>query len=67
LTPAATFSFILPAGNKIARDVIQDWFGGSAPAGAAKVKMTVTSGSAIQALGMLGDTAAGTVAPVIPQ
>lgn len=67
LTPAATFSFILTAGNKIARDVIQDWFAGSVPAGAAKVKMTVTSGPAIQALGMLGDTAAGTVAPVIPQ
>jgi hypothetical protein len=67
LTPAATFSFILPAGKKIARDVIQDWFAGSVPAGAAKVKMTVTSGPAIQALGMLGDTAAGTVAPVIPQ
>jgi hypothetical protein len=68
LNPPATFSFILNTGNKIARDVIQDWFGGSVPAGAAKVRMTVTSGNApVQALGMLGDTAAGTVAPVIPQ
>jgi hypothetical protein len=68
LTPAATFSFILPGGNKIARDVIQDWFGGSVPAGAAKVRMTVTSGNVpIQALGMLGDNGAGTVAPVVPQ
>ena len=68
LAPAATFSFILPAGNKIARDVIKDWFGGTVPAGAVKVKMTVTSGNApIQTLGMLGDSSAGTVAPVIPQ
>jgi len=68
LAPAATFSFILPARHKIARDVIKDWFGGTVPAGAAKVKMTVTSGNTpIQALGMLGDNAAGTVAPVIPQ
>ncbi len=68
LTPAATFSFILPARNKIERDVIQDWFGGSVPAGAAKVRMMVTSGNvAVQALGMLGDSGAGTVAPVIPQ
>jgi hypothetical protein len=68
LTPAATFSFILPKGKKISRDVIQDWFGNSVPAGAAKVKMTVTSGNApLQALGMQGDTVAGTVVPVIPQ
>jgi hypothetical protein len=68
LSPAATFSFILPAGKKIARDVIQDWFGGTVPAGAAKVRMTVTSGLApVQALGMLGDKNAGTVLPVIPQ
>lgn len=66
LVPA--FSFILPAGNKIARDVIQDWFGGTVPAGAAKVRMTVASGNVpIQVLGMLGDSAAGTVAPVVPQ
>jgi len=68
LASPATFSFILPAGNKIARDVIKDWFGGTVPADAAKVKMTVTSGNApVQALGMLGDSSAGTVAPVIPQ
>ena len=53
-------------GTKITRDVLADWFP-SAPAGATKVKVTVTSGPAVQALGMQGDTAAGTVVPVIPQ
>jgi hypothetical protein len=62
----ANFSFILPTGKKIARDVVQDWFP-SPPAGAATVKITVTSGPALQVLGMLGDKSAGTVAPVIPQ
>lgn len=65
-------SFILPgigsgtAGKKITRDVIADWFP-SPPAGAAKVRVTVTSGPAVQVLGMLGDTSAGTIVPVIPQ
>ncbi|HMC31597.1 MAG TPA: hypothetical protein VKL99_12245, partial [Candidatus Angelobacter sp.] len=63
----ANTSFILHAGKKIERDVIQDLFNGTVPNGAAKVRMTVTSGNALQALGMLGDTSAGTVAPVIPQ
>lgn len=64
----ANFSFILQTGKKIARDVIQDWFGGTVPAGAARVRMTVTSGNQpLQVLGMLGDTSAGTVTPVIPQ
>jgi hypothetical protein len=68
----ANTTFILPGlsggnvGKKISRDVIADWFP-SPPAGAAKVRMTVTSGPAVQALGMLGDKNAGTVAPVIPQ
>lgn len=68
----ANVSFILhglgagTAGKKITRDVIADWFP-SPPAGAAKVRMTVTSGPAVQALGMLGDTSAGTIVPVIPQ
>jgi hypothetical protein len=68
----ANISFILPglgsgrAGKKITRDLIADWFP-SPPSGAAKVKVTVTSGSAIQVLGMQGDTSAGTVVPVIPQ
>lgn len=68
----ANISFILhglgagTAGKKITRDVIADWFP-APPAGAAKVRMTVTSGSAVQALGMLGDTSAGTIVPVIPQ
>jgi hypothetical protein len=64
----ANNSFILHAGKKIVRDVIKDLFGGTVPNGAAKVRMTVTSGNApVQALGMLGDTSAGTVSPVIPQ
>jgi hypothetical protein len=65
-------SFILPglsggtAGKKITRDVIADWFP-SPPAGATQVRVTVTSGPAVQVLGMLGDTSTGTVTPVIPQ
>jgi len=70
--PLANNSFILhglgagTAGKKITRDVIADWFP-SPPAGAAKVQVTVTSGPAVQVLGMLGDTSAGTIVPVIPQ
>jgi hypothetical protein len=68
----ANTSFILhglgagTAGKKITRDVIADWFP-SPTAGAAKVLVTVTSGPAVQVLGMLGDTSAGTIVPVIPQ
>lgn len=67
----ANTSFILPgltgtAGKKITRDVIADWFP-APPAGATQVKVTVTSGPAVQVLGMLGDTSTGTVTPVIPQ
>jgi hypothetical protein len=68
----ANTTFILPglntdhAGNKITRDVVADWFP-SPPSGAAKVRVTVTSGPAVQVLGMLGDTSTGTVSPVIPQ
>ena len=67
----ANISFILPgltgtAGKKITRDVIADWFP-SPPAGATQVRVTVTSGPAVQVLGMLGDTSTGTVTPVIPQ
>lgn len=70
--PLANTSFILPglgsgtAGKKITRDVIADWFP-SPPAGATQVKVTVTSGPAVQVLGMLGDTSTGIVTPVIPQ
>jgi hypothetical protein len=69
---ATPVTFILPGigsgrvGSKITRDVVADWFPG-APSGAAKVKVTVTSGPAVQVLGMLGDTSTGTVLPVIPQ
>ncbi|MGC2742101.1 MAG: hypothetical protein WA672_02870 [Candidatus Angelobacter sp.] len=67
----ANTSFILPgltgtAGKKITRDVIADWFP-SPPAGATQVSVTVTSGPAVQVLGMLGDTSTGIVTPVIPQ
>jgi hypothetical protein len=67
----ANLSFILPgisgtAGKKITRDVIADWFP-SPPAGATQVRVTVTSGPAVQVLGMLGDTSTGIVTPVIPQ
>jgi hypothetical protein len=68
----ANTSFILPglsggrAGKKITRNVVADWFP-TAPSGAAKVRVTVTSGPAVQVLGMLGDTSTGTVLPVIPQ
>jgi hypothetical protein len=68
----AATSFILPGlsggivGKKITRDVVADWFP-SPPAGAAKVSVTVTSGPAVQVLGMLGDTGTGVVTPVIPQ
>jgi hypothetical protein len=54
------------AGKKITRNVVADWFP-TAPSGAAKVRVTVTSGPAVQVLGMLGDTSTGTVLPVIPQ
>src|SRR5579859_3450472 len=67
----ANTSFILPgltgtAGKKITRDVIADWFP-SPPTGTTQVRVTVTSGPAVQVLGMLGDTSTGTVTPVIPQ
>lgn len=68
----ANTSFILhglgtgTAGKKITRDVIADWFP-SPPAGATQIKVTVTSGPAVQVLGMLGDTSTGIVTPVIPQ
>ena len=65
-TVGGPVNFTLPTGKKITRDVIADWFGGSVPAGAVKVK--VSSGPvSVQMLGMLGDTSAGTVTPVIPQ
>ena len=68
----ANISFILPglsggtAGKKITRNVVADWFP-SPPSGTAKVRVTVTSGPAVQVLGMQGDTGTGTVLPVIPQ
>ncbi|HEY2498666.1 MAG TPA: hypothetical protein VGK24_16520 [Candidatus Angelobacter sp.] len=68
----ANTSFILPGlgggnvGKKITRDVVADWFP-SLPAGAVNVRVTVTSGPAVQVLGMLGDKTTNTVSPVIPQ
>jgi hypothetical protein len=46
--------------------VVADWFP-SLPSGAVTLRMTVTSGPAVQVLGMRGDTSTGTVLPVIPQ
>ncbi len=59
----ASNSFVLTAGKKIVRD-IKDWIP-SPPAGSATVRVSVTAGPAIQMLGMLGDTSAGTVVPVV--
>lgn len=62
-TSLNSFSFTLPTGRRAARDVA-DFF--PAPsASAVTVRATVTAGSPIQMLGMLGDTAAGTVIPVV--
>ena len=63
--PGFTVQVSLPNRNKITRDVIADFFSGTVPAGATKIK--ISSPLAVQMLGMLGDTAAGTVVPVIPQ
>jgi hypothetical protein len=65
-TVAGPVNFTLPTGKKITRDVASDWFGGSVPAGAVKVKISAGPVS-IQMLGMLGDTSAGTIVPLIPQ
>jgi hypothetical protein len=70
--PLANTTFTLPGlsggivGKKISRDVVSDWFP-SPPAGATTVRVTVTSGPAVQVLGMLGNKNDGTVAPVIPK
>ncbi len=60
-----TVQVSLPDRKKITRDVIADFFNGTVPAGATRIK--ISSPLAVQMLGMLGDTAAGTVVPVIPQ
>ena len=62
---SSTVQVSLPDRKKITRDVIADFFSGTVPAGATKIK--ISSPLAVQMLGMLGDTAAGTVVPVIPQ
>lgn len=61
-----TVQFQLADRKKSTRDVIADFFGGTVPAGATKIKVTSQS-QPVQVLGMLGDTSAGTVVPVIPQ
>jgi hypothetical protein len=60
-----TVEVTLPNRQKITRDVIADFFSGTVPAGATKIK--ISSPQNVQVLGMLGDTSAGTVVPVIPQ
>jgi hypothetical protein len=62
---SATVQVTLPTGKKITRDVIADFFSGTVPAGATAIK--ISSPVNVQVLGMLGDTSAGTVVPVIPQ
>lgn len=58
----ASNSFVLSAGKKITRD-IKDWIP-APPGGSVTVRVTVTTGSAIQMLGLNGDTGAGTIIPV---
>jgi hypothetical protein len=60
-----TVQVTLPTGKKITRDVIADFFSGTVPTGATRIK--ISSPVNVQVLGMLGDTSAGTVTPVIPQ
>ncbi len=56
-------SFTLPTGRRVTRD-IADFF--PTPAAAAvTVRATVTAGSPIQMLGMLGDNSSGAVTPVV--
>jgi hypothetical protein len=62
---SATVQVTLPTEKKITRDVIADFFSGTVPAGATAIK--ISSPVNVQVLGMLGDTSAGTVVPVIPQ
>jgi hypothetical protein len=62
---SATVQVTLPTGKKITRDVIADFFSGTVPAGATAIK--ISSPVNVQVLGMLGDTSAGTVVPVVPQ
>lgn len=53
---------LLPARRKMVR-AISDLFA-SVPAGTTQVRATVTTGPSLRMLGMLGDSSAGTVAPV---
>jgi hypothetical protein len=66
ITNLGTVQFQLADRKKSTRDVIADFFSGTVPAGATKIKVTSQS-QPVQVLGMLGDTSAGTVVPVIPQ
>ncbi|HKW74059.1 MAG TPA: hypothetical protein VJN64_00915 [Terriglobales bacterium] len=56
-------TIVLPAGTKIVRD-IRDWF--TIPFGPQEVtvRASVTTGPTLQMLGLLGDSAGGTVTPV---
>ncbi len=61
--PLESTTIVLPAGTKIVRD-IRDWF--TIPFGPQEVtvRATITTGPALQMLGLLGDSAGGTVTPV---
>jgi hypothetical protein len=61
----STVQVTLPNRQKITRNVIADFFSGTVPAGATRI--IISSPQKVQVLGMLGDTSAGTVVPVIPQ
>jgi short subunit dehydrogenase-like uncharacterized protein len=60
----ATLPLSLAARTRIVRDVVQDWFP-SAPAAAVTVRAT-SKVTALQMLGLLGDTSTATVSPVTP-
>lgn len=63
--PSAADGVLLPAGQKMTRD-IQDFIPGPSP-GAKTIRVSVVTGpsNGLQMLGMVGDTAARTITPVI--
>jgi hypothetical protein len=65
LLPNSAKGVVVRAGKKITRD-IADWIPVITGGPPARVRVTVTSGPAqLQMLGFVGDTVAGTVAPVV--
>jgi hypothetical protein len=64
-TVLATQSLAIQPGKRFSRD-LRELFLGVVPATGTKLKVTVTSGPAIQVLGLLGDSVLKTVDPVDP-